>query len=71
MSTRQRNKITGHIWAQQIESSDNNVAYTNHIINCTIQLPEKDVLFPLVNPVKASDKIYNKQGVSFRNILRQ
>jgi hypothetical protein len=44
------NSVKGHIWAQQIESSDKNVAYTNYLIGCTIQPSEINMPFPLFGP---------------------
>jgi len=44
------NSVKGHIWAQQIESSDKNVAYTNYLIGCTIQPSEINIPFPLFGP---------------------
>lgn len=44
------NHIRGHIWAQQIESSEMGVSYTNYLLNCTIEPADFNFPFPLFGP---------------------
>ncbi len=65
-----KNSIKGHIWAQQIESSDKNVAYTNYLIGCTIQPSEINIPFPLFGPAPfrlVADQVSEAQ---YQHVLR-
>lgn len=65
------NSVKGHIWAQQIESSDKNVAYTNYLIGCAIQSSEINIPFPLFGP--APFRLIDDQvsEVQYQHVLRE
>jgi hypothetical protein len=44
------NRIKGHIWARQIESTDGKLSYTNYLINCQIESGSEKYSFPLFGP---------------------
>ena len=44
------NRIKGHIWARQIETTDDKLSYTNYLINCQIESGPEKYSFPLFGP---------------------
>lgn len=51
------NKINGHIWAMQIESSDENMSYINYLFQCTINPAQENFPFPLFGPLPVSIRL--------------
>jgi hypothetical protein len=45
------NHIKGHIWARQIESTDDKLSYTNYLFGCIITQSEISFPFPLFGPL--------------------
>jgi hypothetical protein len=44
------NLISGHVWARQIESTDDKLSYTNYLFGCVITPSEIGFPFPLFGP---------------------
>jgi mannose/fructose/N-acetylgalactosamine-specific phosphotransferase system component IIB len=62
------NRVKGHIWARQIESSDEKVSYTNSILNCTITSANISFSFPLFGPLPVSI-ILSDNGVQYDRLI--
>lgn len=55
------NIINGHIWARQIESSDEKMSYTNYLFQCIISASQGHFLFPLFGPTPVSIRLIGNQ----------
>ncbi len=51
------NKINGHIWARQIESSDEKMSYRNYLFQCVIRPTQENFPFPLFGPLPVSIRL--------------